>query len=587
MVSKSRWRVPVRWYGAVLTFAALVAFSPKQLAQTPAGRPPGRPQGPPRLVIEGGTLIDGTGAAPVKDSVVVIEGNRIKAAGIKGSISYPAGAKVIRAEGLTVLPGLIDAHIHELDFFPQLFPYFGVTTAYDIANPTQWSLAQREAMRTGKIKGPRLLITGVVIDGPDPGGPADRRDPYLVRVHTPEEARATARKVIGQGVDIVKVYQHLTPDLLRAVVEEAHKAGLEAVGHSMDARVDAEAGLKFIEHSTPIAHSIVQDASIRKEIEHDAARVPEADMDEKLFDPLIQLLVKNGVYYNPTLGRVWINGTPKRGEWYQIAAKMLNDPTFQFIPAERREFWLRMIKDPDKGRSPEEMERLKLGLLKVREFTAKYVQAGGKIIAGTDAGPSSHPANLAGLATHIEMEALVDAGLTPMQAILSATKWTAELLHKENDLGTVTPGKLADIILIDGDPLADIRKTRDIKHVILDGKMIDTTIDPNFRNPIPRPVAEYAMDSTTPELTELSPEAAIAGDSKLEITVTGKKFNAKSVVRFDMTDLPTKFISESKLTATVNSSLLKNPGTYAVTVINPGSGGGIAKELHLILKYRN
>src|SRR5579885_449721 len=219
------------------------------------------------LVIQGGTLIDGTGRAPIKDAVVVVEGSRIKAAGPKASISMPSGATVIHAEGKTILPGLIDAHIHELDFFPPLFPYFGVTTVYDIANPTEWSIAQREALKSGKIKGPRLFVSGVVIDGPERAGEADRRENYLVHVHSPEEARAVARSLLREGVDILKVYQHLTPELLQAVVEEAHKAGTEAMGHSQDARVDAKVGLKFIEHSTPIAHSTITDPAKLKAID--------------------------------------------------------------------------------------------------------------------------------------------------------------------------------------------------------------------------------------------------------------------------------------------------------------------------------
>jgi len=101
---------------------------------------------------------------------------------------------------------------------------------------------------------------------------------------------------------------------------------------------------------------------------------------------------------------------------------------------------------------------------------------------------------MAGLAMHIEMEAFVDAGLTPMQAIQASTKWSAELLHKEQDLGTIAPGRIADIILIDGDPLADIRATRKIRTVVMSGTPVDTTLDPSFVNPIPRPVAEYEMD---------------------------------------------------------------------------------------------
>ena len=118
-------------------------------------------------------------------------------------MSYPAGAAVIKADGLTALPGLIDAHIHSLNFFPPLFLHFGVTTVYDTANPTGWIIAQREALKTGRIKGPRMFVTGVVIDGPD--DKEDRRDAYRVNVRTPDEARMMARNLLRQGVDGLKV----------------------------------------------------------------------------------------------------------------------------------------------------------------------------------------------------------------------------------------------------------------------------------------------------------------------------------------------------------------------------------------------
>lgn len=536
------------------------------------------------IVIEGGTLIDGNGGAPLKDSVVVIEGSRIEAVGTRGSVSYPPQAKIIRADGMTVLPGLIDAHIHSLDFFPQLFLHFGVTTVFDTANPTDWVMAERDALKKGKIKGPRMFVTGVVIDGPDSA--ADRRDQYRTHVSTPEEARALARDLLRRGVDGLKVYENLTPELLRPIVEEARKAGTEAVGHSHDAREATLAGLKFVEHAAPIAHATFGDPAKVKAMDEGRLRTPEAEMDPQLFGPLIDLMVKNGVYFNPTLTRIWIGVHPKKTAWYSQAAALLEDPTYRFIPAARREVWLRTAKGGD-GRNPADDQRVKEGLRKVEEFTRKYAQAGGRIITGPDSGPSSGPANMPGLAMHVEMEALVDAGLTPMQAILSSTRWAAELLHRENELGTVAPGKVADVILIDGDPLADIRATRKIRTVIMDGKVVDTTLDPNFRNPLPRPVAEYAMDSRDPELESVAPEITREGGASLEIELTGKKFNRQSVVRFDTADLPTKFVSESKLTATVHGSLLKTPGTYAVTVVNPGPSGGVSSRLYLIVNFRN
>src|ERR1035437_3632125 len=113
------------------------------------------------LVIEGGTLIDGRGGAPVPNAVIVIEGSRIKAVGVKGKVSVPAGARVIEEDGKTILPGLFDSHIHYRDFYPPMFLHYGITTVYDTANPTDYIIAQRDMINHGKLKGPRMFVTGL------------------------------------------------------------------------------------------------------------------------------------------------------------------------------------------------------------------------------------------------------------------------------------------------------------------------------------------------------------------------------------------------------------------------------------------
>src|SRR5213078_1825748 len=137
------------------------------------------------LVLDGGTLIDGTGKAPVADAVVVVTGNRITAVGRRGQVTVPANANVIRLNGRTILPGLIDGHLHLRDWqLPMLLPY-GVTTIADIHNDTQWSIAQREALKSGRIKGPRLFVSGARVTGPN--GPVTTDGSYVKDV---AEARA-------------------------------------------------------------------------------------------------------------------------------------------------------------------------------------------------------------------------------------------------------------------------------------------------------------------------------------------------------------------------------------------------------------
>jgi len=530
------------------------------------------------LVIEGGTLIDGTGRAPIRDAVVVIEGFRIKAVGTKGAVSYPAGARVIRAEGRTILPGLIDAHVHISAYMHPLFLHYGVTTIVDTANPTDWILAQREALQRGRIQGPRLFATGDIIDGP----PEDTnqttlelREAYRVHTHTVEEARLAARRLISKGVDALKVYEGLSNESLKAVVEEAHQAGMEVVGHTVDARQATLAGMKFIEHVAPIVHSTLGDPAKIQALERGRLPNSQAEMDAALFDPLIQLLVRNGVYFNPTLTRP----RPESREWYDVAGKLLQDPATRFITDARREHWLAQVRTAE---TPQATESLR----KTREFIRRFVQAGGKVITGPDTGARSSATNLAGLAMHVEMEALVNAGLTPMQAILASTKWPAEFLRKEKDLGTVEPGKLADVIVIEGDPLADIRNTQHVRTVILDGKVLDTRLDPNFNNPLPRTTyTNTPLEYVGPEVSGITPGIARSGDASVTVQVTGSRFNARSFIRFDTTDVPTTFVSDSLLTARIDGVLLRSVGTYAVTVVNPGSGGGPSNPAYFIVNF--
>jgi hypothetical protein len=192
-----------------------------------------------------------------------------------------------------------------------------------------------------------------------------------------------------------------------------------------------------------------------------------------------------------------------------------------------------------------------------------------------------------GLWTHFEMQALVDAGLTPMQAILSATKWPAELFHLENELGTVQVGKKADVIVIVGDPLANIAATRNLLWVVKDGQVVDTTLDPNFQNPLPRTAnADEDGPEQGPAIATLAPIKVRQGDPEVTLRIGGRDFTPRSVVRFDTTNLRTQFVSDSELTATIDPRLLLTPGTYALTVVNPGSGGGTSNTVYFMVDFR-
>jgi imidazolonepropionase-like amidohydrolase len=418
------------------------------------------------LVLDGATLIDGTGRPPLTDAVVIVEGTRIKAVGKKGSLSYPASARVLRLAGRTILPGLIDGHVHLRDYQVPMFLPYGVTTIADIHNDTAWSVAQRDALNNGRMKGPRLFISGARVTGPL-GAPTS--DGSYVR--TAEEARAYVRALKAAGVDHVKVDLTLTDDQLRAVIEESKAAGLRVLGHTQDIRRAVAMGFKHMEHTDTMARALLAQAG-RPSPQGSA---PEAAIDPKTFPPLIDYLVKEGVYVNATMVLQWAASTPRGRQWRAEAVAIVNDPGLAFVPARVKAAWT-----GEPGRPRE-------GYANVAEFLRRFSEAGGKVLAASDTGCCEQI--VPGLSLHQEMQMIADAGVTPMKAIQGATLWAAEVIGRDRDLGSVEPGKLADLTVVDGNPLTDLRATRNVRMVIKGGEVMDTAYDPNWSNPIPRRIA--------------------------------------------------------------------------------------------------
>jgi imidazolonepropionase-like amidohydrolase len=418
------------------------------------------------LVLEGGTLIDGRGGAPIRDSVIVLRGGRIAAAGARGQVAVPPGATVMRLNGRTVLPGLIDGHVHLKPYQLPMFLPYGITTIADIHNDTAWSIAQRNALKSGRIKGPRMFVSGARVTGPL-GRPTT--DGSYVR--DAAEARDYVRKLKAAGVDVVKVDLTLTDEQLRAVIEEARALGLPLLGHTQNIRKAVGMGFRHMEHMDTMARSLLSDSAA------DAARAsggfPEAAVDPKQFPPLIKYLVGEGVYVNPTLVLMWASSTERWRDWTRDAQQLVKDPGLAFVPADAKEAWL---KGPRMRRE---------GYTNAAEFLKEYSEAGGKILAATDTGCCSEV--IPGLSLHYEMQMLTDLGIPPMKAIQGATLWAAEVIGQSRGYGSVEAGKVADLVIIEGDPLADIAATRNVRMVIKDGEIVDTKYDPAWVNPIPHP----------------------------------------------------------------------------------------------------
>ncbi len=421
--------------------------------------------GQPRtMVLEGGTLIDGTGRPPIADAVVVIEGDRIKAVGPRGQVAIPAGANVIRLNGRTILPGLIDTHLHLRDYQVPMFLPYGITTIADIHNDTAWSIAQREALKSGRMKGPRLFVSGARVTGP--GGQPTMDGSYVA---TADEARAYIRKLKAAGVDHVKVDLTITDDQLRAVLEEAKAQGLPVLGHTQNIRKAVEMGMKHMEHMDTMARALLEQEG---KSPRPAGTTPEAAVNPKLFPALIDYMVKQGVYVNPTLYLSWSGNTERWRDWVRDATELAKDPKLAFVPADAKGAWVR------------EPARARAGYENVTTFLRMYSEAGGKVLAATDTGCCTQI--VPGLSLHYEAQMLTDMGITPMRALQGMTLWAAEVVGQQRDLGSVEPGKLADFTIVEGNPLADISATRNVRMVIKGGEVMDTAYDPQWVNPIPR-----------------------------------------------------------------------------------------------------
>lgn len=542
-------------------------------------------------VIEGGTLIDGTGGRPLPNAVIVIEGNRIKTVARRGELHYPSSASVVNAQGKFILPGLWDCHVHYRSWLPELFLHYGITSIICLGDPADWILAQRDGIARGKIPGPRIFACGEML-----GASPLFANTYCFRVlNSLDEARAEARRVIEKGVDAVKVWAYATVDQIRVIAGEAHKAGLRIIGHlTIPAKDAIEAGVDWLAHGTGIPESTIKDRETVRLILEEQRNIVEkmqgresfkpgrigglnihigitpyfarALMEPETFDELIELMVRKDVYIEPNLVGSGRGISRKREQYEQEDYRLLSDPRLRYIPDHFRLKCLgawryaASLKD-------EQIREIEIGSRKLGEFLKRFVAAGGKVLAGSDTAASVMPA----LSAHRELELLVEFGLSPMEAILSATSCPAEFLGKSAALGTIAPGKLADLVVVNGDPLANIANTRKVELVFKEGKEVDRTFHPDFSNPVPQPypLFEELRGYPIPRIKMIDPIIATEGDDSAEIRIKGSGFVPASLVSFDGVNIPTYYISPTELVAAVPATLLKRAGTFPVIVSNP------------------
>jgi imidazolonepropionase-like amidohydrolase len=392
---------------------------------------------PAITAIMGGRLIDGTGKPAVENSVVILRGGKIVAAGPAASVPVPKGAEFVDAKGKSVLPGLWEMHAHfeQVEWGP-IYLATGVTTARDVGNEFEFIVAARDAIANGQGIGPRLVMAGVV-DGTSPMALG------VARVDTPEQAREQVARYKAAGFQQIKIYSSVKPEILKAVTAEAHRRGMTVTGHipqGMNAIQGVESGMDQINHVMYLT-SVMADA-----------KTGTVSADSPQVKKVIQLLLEHHTVVDPTLALL------------EILTHPTDKPVSAFEPGilkvapEMREGIETMGVPPQA--SEQSAARFRLLLATVRLLH----EAGVPIVAGTDQA-------VPGFSLDREIELYVQAGFTPMEAIQAATLVPARAMGMEKESGTIEPGKRADVILVDGNPLENISDIRKVSTVFAGGRM--------------------------------------------------------------------------------------------------------------------
>ena len=415
------------------------------------------------IALEGATLIDGVGGAPKEDAVILIRNGHIEAVARVNEIRIPKGAQRIDLVGKTVIPGLIDAHAHVERWAAPRYLAWGVTTVRDLHGGADSVIALKNDLNLGSITGPRMFTAGAMIDG------APATYPNATGVATGPEARRAVDQRAVAGVDYLKIYTKITPTLLRPLMDEAKNFRLPVAAHlgKIDALTAARAGVVSLEHMAGVVQAASRNPAVYFRA-HDrflsgwtTEEQGWTTLDSASLARTARALAQTNVAIVPTLivhemlsrldnpillTRPGMEDVPDDAESVRSVASLL-----------RRTGW-----------KPRDFQAFRRARARQDQFVREFKRAGGVIAAGTDA---TNQLLIPGFSLHEEMALLVDAGLTPLEAISSATRRGAQLLHADS-LGVVTRGKVADLVVLNGNPTQNIGATRSIAWVMTRGRVV-------------------------------------------------------------------------------------------------------------------
>ncbi|HEV2490675.1 MAG TPA: amidohydrolase family protein [Candidatus Acidoferrales bacterium] len=420
-------------------------------------------------------VIDGTGAGPRADQTVIITGGKIQSIGDSATTPAPAGAQVLDLTGKTVIPGLVGMHDHmfypsggrvavaiynEQGFsFPRLYLASGVTTIRTTGSIEPYTdLELKKLIDDGELAGPKLHVTGPYLEGPG------SFTPQMHELIGPDDARKLVDYWADQGATSFKAYMHITRAQLSAAIEEAHKRGIKVTGHlcSIGFKEAATLGIDDLEHGlmvdTEFDPGKSPDACPPQQLT--AQTLAQIDVESAPVQDMIRDLVAHHVAVTSTMP-VFETDVPGRPPLEaRVLDAMLPDARVSYLS-------VRAIV----GQNPN--SPWPVLLKKEMQFERDFVKAGGLLLAGED--PTGYGGDLAGFGDQREVELLVEAGFTPVEAIHIATENGAKFLGDDGRIGTLAAGKAADLAVIDGDPSAKIEDIEKIELVFKDGFGYDST----------------------------------------------------------------------------------------------------------------
>jgi len=404
------------------------------------------------LAIVGGTLIDGTGAAPVPDAAVVTHNGRIVAVGPRSKVKIPRHANIVDAHGKTILPGLWDMHAHfeQVEWGP-IYLAAGVTTVRDCGNEFEFITAVRDAIAHGHGLGPRLLLAGIV-DG------TGTLSLSVQRVDTPEQARQWTDRYHAAGFQQMKIYSSVKLEEVRVIADEAHRLGMTVTGHvpeGLTAYQVIEAGQDQINHVGYIAD--IMHAPFPADMSRDDRRKATAniDLESPEAQKALAFLKDHHTVVDPTMAL------------FEFFTATTAKPPASFEPGVNKIAPELAEQLTDVGSPTESSEAIEKVFKKELAIVGALHRAGIPVVAGTDQA-------VPGYSLHREIELYVQSGFTPMEAIQAATIVPARAMGLDRESGTVEKSKRADLILINGNPLEDVRNTRNVEFVITNGIMYHT-----------------------------------------------------------------------------------------------------------------